>query len=294
MSDDSLDLKPHAISWSKIPVHLFGLKKYDGISASDVLLAISMFDFCCQDKKTWYSFPEFEIGYPDLAKRSFLSVRQVQVGIEHLVELGVILCEFRAPRKNKYTWRISFLQNGTTRQDIAADNLDIFAWSDVQSLHGQHAKLACLTVQEMPGLYIEFTLDTLSRLYRDYFSSASTIKIRVPARKSGTKRSDPQGSGSVVELSRRAAWEEAILYCATLKRSSWVRVYLTMVSGFNIDKVTHPKAYLKKLMWDESRQYESRKKSWLCSQGLLDNDDTFLRFIILKKEGRDGYPSEVY
>lgn len=276
MSETKLEfLEGSGITWTKIPKTLIQLRKNQGITSSDVLLAISMLDYAA---RRGHNLEWFAISYKNLAKIAFCTPRQAMIGVQRLIELRLISCVSESKLENKYKFSEHFLREGAPSENLSHGQMKIF--------HIEGENLSQEDVKDIHSIYIDLLIDKLYIFYRDYFATNQTIAKRIPAKKikkSGDIIAAPQGSGTTVYLSREQAWREAISWAA-LSKAGYVRTYLALMGGFNIDEVDYPTAWLKKVLWDESRQYESKKKSYLYSCGYLDDDDTFLQFILKNGE----------
>jgi hypothetical protein len=256
------------ISYAQIPRNLFRLTEVDHITPSDVLLALRMFDWCHQKRK----FPKFEVSISDLVKATKLSRRQVLYGIDRLSALGLFIARITPGSMTEYQWNEYFLLTGNLDEKRASAN---FAPAQVQILHQPCANVAPVLVQNLHAIYIEFLLDYLFKLYLEYFSANISLVKRVPPKRG--QKGVPKDFGTHYYVTRAQAWTEAIE--ASIKVGGYVRTYLACAGGFNIDSVSFPKAYLKKLIWDEVHQYESKKKSHLYKNGTLDSDEIFLTWL---------------
>lgn len=256
------------ISYAQIPRNLFKLTEIKGIQYSDAFLALRMFDWSHQKRK----FPKFEVSIADLVKQTKMSRRQVMYGVERLSALGLFIVRSEPGSITEYQWNEYFLLTGVFDERRTMAN---FAPVEVQSLHQSDAKSAPALVQSLHGIYIEFLLDYLSKYYLEYFrSNASLVKMVPPKR---GQKGVAKDFATHYYISRRDGWLEAIE--ASIKLSGYVRTYLALAGGFNIEKVAFPKAYLKKVVWDESHQWEARKKSYLAKSGHLDSDQDFLLWL---------------
>jgi hypothetical protein len=260
------------ISFAQVPRSLFKLKQQEGITAGDAWLALCLFDWCHDKRK----FPEFEISYAEIVKVSAVARRQVVYSVQKLIDLRLLSARLVKERGELpriiYKWNEYLLKTG---EYTIAKNAPVL----VQEMHQSSAENAPILVQEMHPIYIEFILDYIYNFYRDYFASNSSLVKRVPKKRG--QNGEPQSSGSYLYISRKDAWKEAIE--AVQPKSGWVRIYVALAGGFNIDNVNHPTSYLRKVVWDESHQWESKKKSHLYNQGHLDSDEAFLKFILAKR-----------
>lgn len=265
-------LKNSGISYAQIPRNLFRLTEIKGIQYSDTFLALRMFDWCHQKRK----FPKFEVSIADLVKQTKMSRRQVMYGVERLSALGLFIARSKPGSITEYQWNEYFLQSGIFDEKRTSAN---FAPEHVQTLHQTDAKPAPELVQTLHGIYIEFLLDYLSKLYLEYFTAQKSLVKRIPPRRG--QKGVAKDFATHRYISRREGWIEAIE--ASVKLSGYVRTYVALAGGFDIEKVAFPKAYLKKLVWDESHQWESKKKSHLFKNGTLDSDTIFLNWIEARK-----------
>lgn len=252
------------ISYAQIPRNLFKLTDYAGITYSDVMLALKMFDWCHEKRK----FPKFTQSVSELVKITTLSRRQVMYGLDRLIDLRLIVARTSAGKTTEYQWNEYFLLTGELASASSAH-------PPVQSLHTSCAELAHLPVQTLHHTYIEFILDYIYILYKEYFKSEESLVKRIPPKR-GIK-GVAKDVATHLYVSRKDAWLEAIE--ASIKKGGYVRTYVALAGGFNIDQVNYPKSYLTKLIWDESHQYESKKKSHLANNGHLDDDQALLNFI---------------
>ena len=261
------------ISYAQIPRNLFKLTEIEKITYADAFLALRMFDHCHQKRK----FPKFKISLSDLAHITKMSRRQVMYGIERLIEIRVISMRLDAGKMTEYQWNQYFLQTGDFAQPDTSANS---ALVPVQSLHQTSAKSAPALVQSLHHIYIEFLLDYLFKLYLEYFRNPNPLIKRVPPKRG--QKGVAKDFATHYYITRKDSWTEAIE--EAIKKGGYVRTYLALVGGFNIDKVNYPKAYLKRLIWDEGHIWESQKKSYLAKQGHLDSDAAFLRFLKERSE----------
>lgn len=201
-------------------------------------------------------------------------------GVERLIENRVLSVRQTAGKEAEYTWNTYFLQTGDLSIKDTSANL---AQVDVQSLHTPCEKSAQVHVQTLHHIYIEFLLDYLSKLFLEYFKNPNPLIKRVPPKRG--QKGVAKDFATNYYITRKDSWTEAIN--EAVKKGGYVRTYLACVGGFNIDQVNYPKAYLKKLIWDEGHQWESQKKSNLAKQGHLDSDAALLRFI--KQRSERGY-----
>jgi hypothetical protein len=256
------------ISYAQIPRSLFKLTEIESLTYSDMFLALKLFDHCHSKSK----YPNFEISISDIVKITKMSRRQVMYGIDRLNALGVFIARINVGATTEYQWNEYFLQTGyLSRIDTSANSAPV----DVQSLHQCDAELAPVLVQNLHGIYIEFILDYLSKLYLEYFASSESLVKRVPPKRG--QKGVAKDFATHYYISRRDGWTEAIE--ASIKFGGYVRTYVALAGGFDIKKVAFPKAYLKKLIWDESHQYESKKNSHIAKNGTLDSDEIFLKWI---------------
>lgn len=256
------------ISYAQIPRHLFKLTEIDSITYGDAFLALRMFDWCHQKRK----FPRFKISHSDLAHITKMSRRAVMYGLDRLIDLQLIIARLDAGKVTEYQWNEYFLQTGFLNVPATSANS---AHVPVQTLHITDANSAHVPVQTLHLIYIEFLLDYLSKLYLEYFASSKSLIKRIPPRRG--QKGVAKDFATHLYITRKDAWKEAIE--VAVKKGGYVRTYVALAGGFNIENVDYPKAYLRKLIWDESHQYESKKKSYLAKQGHLDSDDAFLRFL---------------
>lgn len=201
-----------------------------------------------------------------------MSRRQVMYGLDRLIALQVIVARLEAGKENEYQWNEYFLQTGFL---TSANSAHV----PVQDLHIPCADSAHVPVQSLHHIYIEFLLDYLSKLFLEYFQSNESLIKRVPPKRG--QKGVAKDFATHYYISRKDAWTEAIE--AAVKKGGYVRTYVALAGGFNIDNVSYPKAYLTKLIWDESHQHESKKKSYLAKSGHLDSDETFLKFLSERK-----------
>lgn len=265
-------LHESGISYAQIPRKLFKLSRIEGITASDVLMALSIFDYCHDKRK----YPKFELSHSQIAEVASVSRRQSMYGMQRLIEIRLFSVSLNGNKAATYQWNEFFLRTG----ELYGAK---FSPVDVQNFHQRGEKLSPEEVKELHHVYIEFLLDFIYKLYKAYFDSNASLIKRVP----GTRRPKgvPQGSGTLLYISRKEAWREAIQ--ATSQKSQWVRIYCALAGGFNIEEVNHPTAYLKKIVFDEARQHESKRKSNLYNEGHLDSDLAFLNFI--QERNRRGH-----
>lgn len=198
-------------------------------------------------------------------------------GIERLNDVGLFIVRNEAGSENEYQWNLYFLQTGQlTRAESAHP--------PVQNLHTSCAKSAHPPVQNLHHIYIEFILDYLYILYKQYFTAQEFIKKRVPPKRG--QKGVAKDFATHYFVSRQEEWKAAIE--AATKKGGYARTYLALAGGFDIDNVAYPRSYLCKLIWDESHQWEAKKKSHLFNNGHLDTDDKFLNWILERSQRGQG------
>ncbi len=258
-------------SYSRISRKIYTLRRTGKVTLGEGYIALDLADYC-HDKST---FPEFSISYAELAVRVF-SKKQVVVGaIQKLIDLNVLSSIHSTTSTNRYKWNKQFLFTGILPVTFSDPQ-----GSEFMTSRGQN--FSPLGVRKNDPIYIEFILKNIYILYKDYFAQHDKkIAHRVPA--PAKKRGEPRGIGSVNYLSRREAWEKAINEVAeehfekNPHQNIYTQIYLTLMGGFNIEKVNHPKSYLKKIKNDHVRIYESKKNSGFPEH--LEDDSSFLEFI---------------
>lgn len=271
-------LSGSGISFSQIPRNLFKLRHLEKLTYAEAFIALELFDWCHEKR----SFPTFSISYSELARKAFCSQRMSIIAIQKLIDLNVLFVDLGRGGKNEYRWNIQFLETG--RAGYAE-----LSHVHVKSLHMSCENSAHVHVKVLHTIYIEFILDYIYIFYKQYFSHHDRkIAWRIPSPK--TKKGEPQGSGSTIYLTRREAWERAISEVALASieknpnKNIFAPIYLVLMGGFNIEGVRHPKSYLKKIINDPTKIYESKKKSGFSE--FLEDDSSFGEYIQRHNERR--------
>lgn len=260
------------ISWFCNPDVLFSLKRFDGITTTDIVVAMAMFQHSASSRY----YPTFQITLKTLAKKCFVTERQVNRSVQRLIVLKVISCVSDTQTGNTYSWNEHFLSTGEIHSDK-------FSVGQVKNFHLSTENFSLDEVKNCHDLYIDFLFKQSLNIYKEYFSAHHLVFTSYSPSKR-TKKDTPQGSGVTVTQSREEAWRSAIdkVSWELIQRghNGYVRTYLAMVSGKFQACTKFPRPYLLKLAMDEALQWETFKKSEI--QFYLHDDESFKNYIDMK------------
>ena len=262
------NLFEEGISYRKIPQIFYNLRKLFGASPTAQLVALNLIEISVNKRH----YPNFTFKQSDVAIKTGLSDRAVSMAIKFLSSKNLLFVRPRTGLTNLYTWNDQLIRTPELASGVPLNEVQVGTCTTFRS-----------TPEPGSCIYIEFSLDLFRSSFKGFFAEGKEYQFYVPGKRrsrSGIRNDEPQGSGSMVSVSREDAWRDAA-YSAFQevknRKDALARVYCALRASNNIEDVKYPKSAMSFRVHDLESLAVSRSRSHL--REFLYDDEDFKAYV---------------